>query len=158
MATILYPTRGADPNQSNRERVIALAREREADLLLLYVANVQFLDRFASPVPVDLIEHELDEMAEFLLAVAQERVQEAGVASETMVRHGKFRQALKEVVLEREVETVVLGLPAQDTGITTAGFVEEVAQFLLDETGVEVFIVHEGEVVKHLQRGEAAGE
>jgi hypothetical protein len=72
MTTILRPTRGGEASYPNQDRAIKLAKERDADLLLLYVANVHFLDRLAGPVIVD-VETELEEMGEFLLALAQER-------------------------------------------------------------------------------------
>ncbi len=147
MTVILYPTRGGDPSFRNQDRVIELAREREAVLLLLYVSNVSFLDRFAPRISVELVEAELDEMGEFLLAMAQERVEKAGLKATTAVRHGRFRPALKEIIQEYGVTTVVLGQPEQDTAITTHEYISQVAQFLVDETQVEVIVVERGEIV-----------
>lgn len=149
MSLILYPTRGADPIHSNQYFVIDLARERGADLLFLYVSNVQFLERFASPVRADVVQAELDELGEFLLVMAQERAEKANVRAGTEVRHGTFRHALQDAITEHEVTTVVLGRPAKDTGITTVEYLDKLAQFLLTDVGVEVFVVHEGEIVEH---------
>lgn len=148
MTLILYPTRGGDSSFRNQDRVITLAQERGAALMLLYVSNVRFLDRFAAPVPVELVEAELDEMGEFLLAMAQERVEKAGVQVTTAVRHGRFRAALKEIIEAHAVSTVVLGQPERETAITTREYIGEVARFLVDETGVEVLVVDQGEIVE----------
>ena len=47
--TILCPTRGGEASYANQERAIALAVEREAELIFLYVSNVHFLDLTAAP-------------------------------------------------------------------------------------------------------------
>ena len=117
MTTILRPTRGGETSNPNQDRAIALAKERDADLLLLYVANVHFLDRLAGPVIVD-VETELEEMGEFLLALAQERAEKAGVRAKTLVLRGEFREALEQVIQEHEeVTTVVLGTAVEGTGV-----------------------------------------
>jgi nucleotide-binding universal stress UspA family protein len=148
MAQILCPTRGGEASYPNQDRAIAIAKERGAGLLFLYVANVSFLDRFASPVLVD-VETELEEMGEFLLAMAQERAEKAGVKAQTEVRRGRFRHALKDVIQSYEISSLVLGTAVGQTGMTTFDYVKEVSQWILDETGIEVIIVHQGEIVEH---------
>ncbi|MGW8319696.1 MAG: universal stress protein [Candidatus Promineifilaceae bacterium] len=148
MTAILYPTRAGDVTHRNQDRVIALAKERQAKLIFLYVSNVRFLDHIASPVPLDLVEEELDELGEFVLIMAQERAEKAGLAAEAVIRRGGFRDALKSVIGEYEVTTVVLGLPAEETAITTVDYIHDVADMLRDETGVEVLIIDQGEIVE----------
>ena len=147
MPTILYPTRGGRSSYPNQERVFALARERQADLLLLYVTNVEFLGLVARAKVVDL-EEQLDNMGEFLLAMAQERAEQAGVHAETLVRHGEFRQVLGEVVAEYAVDTVVLGAPSEKTGLTTLDFMRTLCAELSAETGVPFLLVQDGEIVE----------
>lgn len=149
MSLILYPTRGADPTHRNQKFVIDMARERGADLLFLYVADVQFLEHFASPVRADIVQAELEELGEFLLVMAQERAEKAAVHAGIEVRHGTFSHALQDAIEEHDVTTVVLGRPVEDTGITTVEYLTNLAQFLLTDAGVEVFVVHAGEVVEH---------
>jgi nucleotide-binding universal stress UspA family protein len=151
MTAILYPTRGGDPTYSNQDWAISLALEREADLLLLYVSNVRFLDLLAGPVRVNLVEAELEELGEFLLTMAQERAEKAGQPAETFVRHGSFREALLEVAKEYNVSTVVLGYPTTDAAITTQEFINSVAKFLQSEIGVEVYVLETGDLVDHYQ-------
>ncbi len=146
--TILRPTRGGEASYPNQDRVIAIAKERGADLLFLYVADVHFLDRFASPVLVD-VEMELEVMGEFLLAMAQERAEKAGVRADSVVRRGDFRQALEEVIREHEVTAVALGTAVGETAVTPPGYLEALVQAILSEIGVEVILLHEGEIVEH---------
>jgi len=148
MAMILRPTRGGEASFPNQDRAIAVAQERGADLLLLYVADVRFLDRFASAKLVD-VESELEEMGEFLLAMAQERAEKAGVQAETVVRRGAFHQALQEVSREYPVAAVMLGAAVGDTGVITSDYLEDLTRWILTEIGVEVLVVHEGEIVEH---------
>ena len=155
MSTILYPTRGGESTHLNQDWVFEFTREEGASLLLLYVSNVRFLDLLAGPARLDLMEAELDELGEFLLAMAQERAETAGVAAGTIVRRGSFRDALKEVLLEHQATTVVLGYPSQETAFTTHDFINTLAQFLQNEFAVEVYVIDEGEIVEHYTKSSA---
>jgi nucleotide-binding universal stress UspA family protein len=142
---ILCPTRGGASSRPNQEKAIALAKERGADLLFLYVSNVQFLGLLASPVVLD-IETELDEMGEFLLTIAQERAEKAGVYAGTLVKRGVFRQVLKNIIQEYPVKTVVLGRSHESSGLITPEFAEALGREIGQETGVEFIIVQDGEI------------
>lgn len=156
MTTILYATRGGAASYPNQEFVIALARERGADLLLLYVTDVQFLDRFASPVLVD-VEAEMEGLAEFLLLMAKERAEKAGISAETVVRRGNFRVALEETAGEHHASLIVLGSPTGETGITRQEYLEHLVETIWVSTGIETFLVHEGKITMHHVTGESAG-
>lgn len=151
MATLLYPTRGGDNTQRNQDRACELAKELGADILLLYVGNVSFLDHIAGPVHVEVVQRELDEMAEFLLALAEERVEKSGVKAERVIKHGVFREALVETIQEYEVTAVVLGRPAHDTALTSIEYISSIAKSIPAELNVETFVVHEGQIVEHYQ-------
>jgi len=143
---ILCPTRGGRSSYPNQDMAIALAKKRQSDLLFMYVSNVRFLGMTASPVIVD-IETELDEMGDFLLTMAQERAEKAGVHAETTVRRGVFRKVLREVIHEYPVNTIVLGSSTAGTGITTPEFVHSLVAAMSDETGLEFIIVQDGKIV-----------
>jgi len=151
VATILYPTRGGDSTYRNQDRAAELAREQGASLLFLYVGNVHFLDHTRGPVHVEILEQELDEMAEFLLAMGQERAEKSGIQTDRLIKHGEFREALVEVVQENEVTAVVLGRPAHDTAHTTIEYISDFAKSITTELGVEAYVVHKGEIVEHYQ-------
>lgn len=152
MTKILCPTRGGAPSTPNQDRAIALAQEREAEIIFLYVSNARFLDRFSSPVLVD-IESELDELGDFMLAMACEKAAKAEVPARSIVRRGDFHQALREVIEEEQVELVTLGMPSQGTGITTPEYLKTLAENLLAETAVhEILVSHAGEILEHFWR------
>lgn len=148
MATILYPTRGGPSSYPNQDLAISLARERGAKLIFLYVSDVRFLDRVASPVLVD-VEAELDELGEFMLTMAQDKAERQGVTAEIAVHRGVFRDALKEMIAEHEVDTVILGSSKEDAGLTSNEYLQMLAELLQREAGLrEMIIAHEGEVVE----------
>lgn len=148
MTTILCATRGGEASYPNQDFAIALAKERNADLLFIYVTDVQFLNRLASPVLVD-IEAEMDRLGEFLLLMAKERAEKAGVNAETTVRRGVFRVALKEVAEARQVSLIMLGSPAGETSITGQEYLENLAEDVWADTGIETLLVHGGEIIAH---------
>jgi nucleotide-binding universal stress UspA family protein len=152
--TILCLTRGGIDSYSNQDQAIALAKERATGLLFLYVSNVQFLGLTASPVLVD-IETELDEMGDFMLAMAKERAEKAGVQAMTTVRRGVFRQVIKDILKEYPIQTVVMGRPSPETGITTTEYINELIQEIGRESGVEFIVVHQGEIVNHFNHEES---
>ncbi len=145
--TLLCPTRGGKASYANQDCAIALAKERGAELIFLYISNVHFLDLTAVPKLFD-IESELDEMGEFLLVMAQERAAKAGLEAQTVVRRGEFRETLQEVITEYQVTTVVLGAAGEETGVLTEEYIDMLSDELCTETGAEFIVVHNGEIVK----------
>ena len=115
---ILCPTRGGKDSYPNQYRAIAIAKERGAQVLFLYITNVEFLGLTAAPKLVD-IETEMDEMGEFMLAMAQERAENASVNAMTLVKRGRFREVLIDVLEEHITDTVVLGSSAGGTWVVS---------------------------------------
>lgn len=151
MTTILFPTRGGEASYANQDRVIALAREEDARLIFMYVSDVRFISRTALPILVDM-EEELEEMGEFLMAMAQERAAKQDVEAEIVVRRGVFREALKEVILEQGVDVVALGSSPETAGATTERYRREVIEELVKETGIEVLVLDAGEIAARFNR------
>ncbi len=146
MSVILCPTRGGKSSVPNQKWAIRLAKERHARLIFLYVTDVRFLDNLSSPILVN-ISHELDEMGKFLLEMARDRATQAGVEAEILVRHGVFREALADVISEKGVNTAVIGSSSSGAGVTTEQYLSNLAR-AVQETGVEVFVLDNGELVQ----------
>jgi nucleotide-binding universal stress UspA family protein len=113
------------------------------------VSNVHFLDHTAGHIRLDVLEKELDELGQFLLAMAEERAQKRGTEAKRLVLHGEFRQALEEVVQDNNITAVVLGRPSHDTAVTTIEYINSLARSIVTKFGVESFVVDQGEVVEH---------
>ena len=148
---ILCPTRGGKGSYPNQDRAIAIAKERGAEVLFLYITNVQFLGLTAAPKLID-IETEMDEMGEFMLTMAQERAENASVNALTLVQRGQFREVLIDVIEEHQIDTVVLGSSAGGTGVITAEFIQELVDEISGKTGVEFIVVYQGEIVSTYKR------
>lgn len=158
MDNILCPTRGGEASVPNQEVAIAIAKERGANLVFLHVSDARFLDMMASPILVD-VEAELEGLGEFLLAMAQERAERAGVEADAVVRRGVFSEALRSVIEERDITTLVLGSSQEDQGLTSERYMSELVRWILDESPVEIFVVREGEILYHIDpRGSAPAE
>jgi len=144
---LLCPTRGGEASYPNQDSAISLAIERDAELIFLYISNVHFLDLTAAPKVFD-IEAELDEMGDFLLAMAQERASQASIEADAIVRRGEFRETLQDIIEEFQITTVVLGAAGEETGVLTEEYIDKLSEEMCSETGAEFIVVHQGEIVK----------
>ena len=150
MTTILCPTRGGKESHPNQDFAIELAKERSANLLFMYVSNIQLISRSGPPIVVD-IEEELDELGDFLLSMAQERAENSGIPADVTVRRGIFSDVLREVIVENKVNTVILGSSSQETGIVSYEQLQELSEELSTEMDVEFFILQDGNTVFHTE-------
>jgi nucleotide-binding universal stress UspA family protein len=153
MTTILCPTRGGKESQPNQDYAIQLASEQGADILFLYVSDISFISRAGPPIVVD-IEEEMAEVGDFLLAMAQERAEKAGVHARTSTRSGNFTKVLRNVILEQKIHSVVLGGSHEDTGAVTQEHLRLLSEELGKELNVEFIVVHRGELIYRTKRGE----
>jgi nucleotide-binding universal stress UspA family protein len=147
---ILCLTRGGEASYPNQDGAIAIAKERGQDMMFLYISNIEFLDRTAAPKVID-IETELDELGKFLLTMAQERANNAGVTAKTLVRRGVFREVLSDVIEENNFETVILGSSSDDTGLIDMDLLHEVTCEVQQKYEIEFIILYEGEIIKTYQ-------
>lgn len=139
MTTILCATRGGEASVRTQMRAIELAKERDTDLLFLYVANADFLEGMAGSI-VTSVKTELENMGEFLLDMAKERAEKEGVETNTVVKLGQFRAALLEAAQESGAAIIVLGSPGESAH-TRQEYLEELAAGITEETGLEMLIV-----------------
>lgn len=137
---ILCATRGGEASLRAQERAIEIAKERSAKLVFIFVFDTRFLEQYTAP-HVPAIEDEIKKMGEFLLLMAKERAEKAGVEADYTVRNGKFKASLIETANELSAKTVVLGRPA-DNNLTTLDYLENTLSPALHEaTGAEVLVV-----------------
>jgi nucleotide-binding universal stress UspA family protein len=138
MTTILCATRGGEASIRTQERAISLAKERQADLVFFYVTDVSFLNLTGAPIVVD-VATEIEHMGEFLLLMAKERAEKAGVKADTLVKRGVFREALIEAVREVDAALVVMGTPDEGS-LTQRAMLENIAEAVKQQTGVDTVI------------------
>jgi nucleotide-binding universal stress UspA family protein len=150
---ILCATRGGEASYPTQDAAIALAQERGAELVFLYVADVEFLNRTARGVRPDLVMIEMEKMGEFLLVMAQERARKQNVVASCILGRGRLREALMAAVRDQGATVVVLGQPAgaastsalPDRTLFPKGAaltrLETFAAEIEAETGVEVYVL-----------------
>ncbi|MBL7164316.1 MAG: universal stress protein [Anaerolineales bacterium] len=147
MKTILYPTRGGQTSYSNQDAVIALAKQWNAKLIFLYVSNVHFLEKLGYVSHTKVVQNELEDMGEFLLAMACERAEKAGWKAETVVRQGSFIEAVHNVISEHQVDTFVIGAPGSTRAVTTTDFLQSLIQEIQQAHQIEVLVIQDGDMI-----------
>ena len=139
MEIIVCATRGGEASRRAQNRAIDLAKARQAQLIFLNVADVEFMSSTAAPLVVD-VQREMVRMGEFMLLMAQERALEQGVTAEAVVRPGKVRDVIVAFLQEVGANTLVLGRPhpKSEAQVFDEAEVDPFAEFVHKATGVEV--------------------
>ena len=142
MKPIVCATRGGEACRRNQERAIDLAKERDTELIFLYIVDPSLV----GPVKESLAEVLNDEMARMgrsLLRIAQGRAREREVVAQVAVRYGPVQQSIKDYLREVGASTLVVGTPR--TGTPPQAFkpteIQRFAQEVYEEMGVEVVVV-----------------
>ena len=155
---ILCPTRGGEASYSNQDKAIEIAAERGCSIVFLYVSNINFLLNLRSPMMAKNIQEDLDDMGEFLLTVAQERAEKKNVKAEIVLKHGGFYNALKDVIEEERISTLLIGSSVDDKGYTTSEYLNHLVGKIREISNVEIFITNQGEIVKHVKAEDSSSE
>jgi nucleotide-binding universal stress UspA family protein len=140
MGRILCATRGGEDSQHTQQAAIALAKERDDELVFIYVADTSFLSQIAAPVLVD-VEAELDQMGRFQLAIAQEQAAEQGVNAQVTIRHGRLRTELILAARDLRATLIILGRPRGRLAVFDEADLQLLAADLKLQTGAEVRVL-----------------
>jgi nucleotide-binding universal stress UspA family protein len=140
MSKILCATRGGEASYRTQDAVIARAKGEGAEVLFLYVVDLEFLKQTFTGARADVMLHEMERMGNFLLAMACERAEKAGVQARPVLRHGSLVEALREVAGEEEVTLIAFGRPAKESVFQPSGL-EKLTQKLKEETGILTEII-----------------
>jgi len=147
MTTILSPTRGGEPSYQNQDKVIAIAKERQATLIFLYVSDVHFNHELSEDTLTN-VAAELEDLGQFLLSMAQERAAIEGIQAEALVKSGNFREVLESAIQDNQVDTLILGSPEEESAVTTSVFLNELSANLANKFSVEVILLRAGELLE----------
>ncbi|MBN1202636.1 MAG: universal stress protein [Anaerolineae bacterium] len=140
MDVLLCATRGGEASIQTQEQAIEIAKERGARIIFIFVSDVRFLDIYSAP-RVPAMEDEMQHLGEFLLLMAKERAEKAGVDADFTVRQGDFKAALIAAAEEHGASLIVLGRPADDS-LTTLDYLEnELSPAIKEATGIETIVV-----------------
>ncbi len=140
MDVILCATRGGEASLQTQGRAIEIAKEREAKIIFIFVVDVHFLEHYTAPY-VPAMADEMKHMGEFLLLMAQERAEQAGVEADYTVRRGELEPALIEAAKEYGASLIILGRPG-DKNVTTLEYLEQkLCPAIEAETGIKTILV-----------------
>jgi nucleotide-binding universal stress UspA family protein len=140
MAKILCATRGGEASYRAQDAAIKIAGELGEEILFMFVVNIEFLDKTARAVRPDIVEAEMEKLGQFLLEMARERAAEQGVSAGLVLRHGVLPEELAAVAIEYQVDSIVLGKPAEGSTYS----LEELESFAAEieaKTGSQVLIL-----------------
>jgi len=142
MGPIVCATRGSEASRRTQERAIALAQERGAPLIFLYIVDPAFI----KPMDTALIEVVLDELAQLgrgLLAIAQARAHEHGLQADIAIRQGAIRATMEDFLREVKASVIIIGAPQRSSSapVFNSEAITQLVQHIQDATGVEVIIV-----------------
>ena len=141
MKKILCATRGGEASHRTQDKVIAMAKEKGATILFLYVVDIEFLKLTARGTRPDVVTTEMEHMGEFLLALACERAAAQGVEAEMCLRHGPLIEALESAAREGDVDAVAFGRPAGAASSFSLTDLEFLAATIEADTGVKTHIL-----------------
>ena len=140
MDIILCATRGGEESLQTQRRAIEIAQEREAKIIFIFVVDVHFLEHYTAPY-MPAMANEMKHLGEFLLLMAQERAEQAGVAADYTVRHGALKPTLIQAAKEYRASLIILGRPG-DMNVTTLEYLEGKLRPAIEaETGIKTILV-----------------
>ncbi len=141
MKKILCATRGGEASLRTQDAVIAMAKEKGATVLFLFVVDVEFLKLTARGVRADVVTAELEHMGEFLLAIACERAAAQGVKAEMCLRHGPLLDALESAARDEGADAIAFGRPAGPESTFSMIDLERLTARIEEEVGIETYIL-----------------
>lgn len=140
MDIILCATRGGEASLQTQRRAIEIAQEQGAKIIFVFVVDVRFLEHYTAPY-IPTMADEMKHLGEFLLLMAQERAEQAGVEADFTVRRGELQATLIEVAKQYGASLIILGRPA-DKNVTTLEYLQKkLCPAIEAETGSKTLIV-----------------
>ncbi|MBS1252950.1 MAG: hypothetical protein MAG451_01993 [Anaerolineales bacterium] len=145
---IVCAARGGKGSRPAVNRAIRLAKERDADLTFLFIADTEFLSH-ALVGPPSVIREQLRDMGEFIMATLQAKAAEAGVMADYAVCEGEVGEQIREYVQENDVDVLVMGQATEedDASRFDSGTVSNFAAVLEHGEEVEVVTVGQDDVL-----------
>lgn len=137
MGTILCATRGGEESKRTEAAAVKKAAANGDLLVFFYVVDVEFLSHTKHAMRSDVVHEELQEMAEFLMAMAVDRAEAKHVKATALIRHGDFIEELVIAAAEVGATLVILGRPHDDE----AARLEQLAARLTEQTGIPFAIL-----------------
>ncbi len=142
MGAVVCATRGGEACRRTQERAIELAKEQNAALVFLYVADPNLVGPVDKPL-LESLKSEMGRLGRSLLRIAQGRAQKAGLKSEMAVIHGPVQSSIIEYMRHAGAGTLVLGAPRSGAAPQefSAQSISRFAQLVRQDANVDVVVV-----------------
>jgi len=157
---IVCATRGGEASRDTQEHAVALAKERNAELIFLYVADCTFAGTLNGSL-MDALRDEMMCLGRSLLFIAQARAARHKVKAQAVVLCGPVRETIHDYLLQARASMLVLGASGPPTRhrVFTPEEVLHFAESVARGTGAEVHVVTPGgKVFVPAAQGETAHE
>ena len=139
MSGIVCAIRGGPKSRSTIAKAIALAREINHPLYLLYVVNLDSMSR-SGGCQADLILQRMRQLGESVLLGAQEMATAQGIVAEHRVRRGNVGEEISGLCHELDAGYLVLGQPEahKEDNVFTPARLARFADGVQKQTGARV--------------------
>jgi nucleotide-binding universal stress UspA family protein len=108
-------TRGGDASRATEDYAIALALEKRAELIFLYVVDAGFAAGQTGKFDLDMVADDLREIGKIVLEQAQERAHEQGVRARGEMREGDVAEEIQQFIeRHKEMDVLVVGHLGED--------------------------------------------
>ena len=143
MGKILCATRGGDASLQTQMAAISRAKESGDELVFFYAVDLEFLAQADYALRQDIVEEEMDHMGEFLMTMAVERAEEAGVKASFLIHNGNFAEEIATAARAEKATLVVVGRPADEDNQFDLENLQEMIDDLQRQTGIPFMILPE---------------
>lgn len=142
METIVCAIRGGEASRRTQEKAIAIAKEKKAKLIFLFVIDPDLMKKVDSHIAKEFIE-ELSFLARLHLRVACYRARKEDLESDFVIGEDKIKEAIENCLKEYKAGLFIMGSPKKDH--PQSQFVMEQLKKFIKEiseaTGVPVEVV-----------------
>lgn len=146
MPGIVCAVRGGPASLVTIKKAVEFANEQSLPLIFVYVVNIEFLSYTASS-RVRTITHEMRQMGDFILLIAEEKALDMGITAKGVVRQGKVGEEIIAVCREFGADYAIMGKPKgrEERDIFTHERMYRLSQRIEAESGAKVILVQDEE-------------
>jgi nucleotide-binding universal stress UspA family protein len=103
-------TRGGDASRATEDCAIALAHDRQAELIFLYVVDAGFAAGRTGKFDLEMVAQDLREIGKIVLEQAKERARQKGVTARSEIREGNVADEIQRFVEKhKNMDLLVIG-------------------------------------------------
>lgn len=139
---VVCATRGGQACRRMQEKAIELAKERQAELIFLFVADPALVGPVDEPL-LETLRGEMGRLGRSLVHIARGRALKAGLKSEMAVVHGPVQESITDFMRQVGASTLVMGAPRSSGAARefSEESIDRFAEAVRQDADVEVVIV-----------------